>query len=110
MFSGDLGHGGVDTAGRCVAGLSLTVVGREPTKQATGFSIWRLEDRDHEVSIRMSRTGAVARYRGVRPRAKTSMTNMRPLQHGHGRRDVESAGGTFSAAAWCGCGAATLSN
>jgi hypothetical protein len=71
----------------------------------------RQKERDHEVSIHMSRTGAVAGYRGARPRAKTSMTNMRPPQHGHGRGDsFESAGGRFSAAVGCGCGAGTLSN
>ena len=71
--------------GRSGAPLGLTVIGREPTERATDFSSWWLGERDHEASILMSRTGAVARYRGERRRAKTSMTNMRQAQHGHGR-------------------------
>src|SRR5262249_19397096 len=102
----DLHHGGDDTAESRGARLSLTAAGREPTERAADFSSWWPEERDHEVSILMSRTGAVVPYRGERPRAKTSMTNIGPPQHGHARRDafaVESAAGV-SSAGWGGGG------
>jgi hypothetical protein len=41
-------------------------------------------ERDHDVSILIATSGAVGRYRGKQPRAKVSMTIIRPPQHGQG--------------------------
>ena len=59
-------------------------------------AVW-LDERGHEVSILMATIGAFGRYLGVVPRAKISMTIMRPPQHGHGLEG--DAGSVASAAA-----------
>src|SRR4051794_40277542 len=46
------------------------------------FAEWPLHG--HEVSILMALIGAVDWRCGIAPRSKTSMTIMRPPQHGHG--------------------------
>ena len=46
--------------------------------------IWH-QPRVHDVSILMTMAGGDGLYLGAWPRAKTSMTIMRPPQQGHGR-------------------------
>ena len=52
----------------------------------------------HEVSIRISGGSGDGRYLGVQPRSKTSMTTMRPPQHGQGCGNADCCSGSDVAA------------
>ena len=77
---------------------SAGAAGADPAAIAASIAVWKRRDRRHDVSIQ---TGALAgaAYRGMAPRAKTSMTIMRPPQQGHGRGKTRGpSGSAFSAA------------
>jgi erythromycin esterase-like protein len=60
----------------------LIAAGGEPArKTSVGTAIDRRR-RDHEVSILIAAGGGEGRCSGSHPRAKVSMTIMRPPQHG----------------------------
>ena len=59
---------------------------------AANIAVWKQRDRGHDVSIQAGALAGAA-YRGMAPRAKTSMTIMRPPQQGHGRGKTRGASG-----------------
>ena len=63
-------------------GTSSGGAGREPACAGRGAAAHR---RAHDVSILITAIGGDGRCLGICPRSKTSMTIMRPPQHGHGR-------------------------
>ena len=72
--------------------------GADPAAIAANIAVWKQRERRHDVSIQAGALAGAA-YRGMAPRAKTSMTIMRPPQQGHGRGKTRGASGSaFSAA------------
>ena len=72
------------------------MAGPSPAPIAASIAVGKRRQGHHDVSVQ---TGAArgGQYRGVEPRAKTSMTIMRPPQQGHGRgRTREPSGPVFS--------------
>ena len=61
--------------------------------------IWH-QPRAHDVSILMTVVAGDGLCLGASPRAKTSMTIMRPPQQGHGRLSRRDCSGSGVAAAW----------
>src|ERR1035437_3664522 len=89
-----------ERSGRCepagMPGVATVVVDR-----------WR---RHHEVLILIAAGGGEGRCLGSHPRAKVSMTIVRPPQHGHGRGSMR--GSSIAALGGSGCfvGAGTASS
>ena len=72
--------------------------GASPAAIAASIVVWKQRERRHDVLIQAGAIAGAA-YRGMKPRAKTSMIIMRPPQCGHGRgRTREPSGSAFSAA------------
>ena len=56
---------------------SAGAAGADPAAIAANIAVWKQRDRRHDVSIQAGALAGAA-YRGMAPRAKTSMTIMRP--------------------------------
>ena len=76
---------------------SAGVAGPSPAAIEASIAVWKQQERRHDVSIQAGAVAGAA-YRGIEPRAKTSMTIMRPPQHGHGRGSTPPSGSAFSVA------------
>ena len=76
---------------------SAIVAGGGPACVRSSFVGRVLRDAAHDVSILMAAIGAVGRYRGMPPRSKVSMMNIRPPQQGQGYERLDGSLASVSA-------------